>query len=162
MLTLQNGFYSLDLESEVLTPVIDPEQDLPGNRFNDGKCDPVGRFWAGTMSLDGLVRSGDPPADFGTTESYIVVNLNDACKAQQVGEDWFPYVNDVPNQAVSMSVHEIMNCKKIISSVPHKVKAQAIRQTLENELTPNIPATILKTHPDWTLVLERESAALVT
>jgi glucosamine-6-phosphate deaminase len=107
------------------------------------------------------IAFNDPPADFDTTKSYIIVNLNEACKAQQVREGWFPGISDVPNQAISMSVHEIMNCKKIISSVPHKVKAEAVQQTLGNELTPNIPATILKLHPDWTLFLERESASLI-
>ncbi|WP_243767420.1 SMP-30/gluconolactonase/LRE family protein [Paenibacillus agricola] len=47
---LQHGFYLLDLETEQLTLISDPEDHLPDNRFNDGKCDPVGRFWAGTTS----------------------------------------------------------------------------------------------------------------
>jgi sugar lactone lactonase YvrE len=52
MLALQHGFASLDLETEELDLIHDPEPHLPGNRFNDGKCDPAGRFWAGTMALD--------------------------------------------------------------------------------------------------------------
>jgi sugar lactone lactonase YvrE len=51
ILAMQNGFYSLDLETEVLTAIMDPEAEIAGNRFNDGKCDAVGRFWAGTMSV---------------------------------------------------------------------------------------------------------------
>lgn len=58
MLAMHNGFFRLDLGTEALTPVCDPEDDLPGNRFNDGKCDPAGRFWAGTMHLDGQGASG--------------------------------------------------------------------------------------------------------
>ncbi|MFC5653300.1 glucosamine-6-phosphate deaminase [Paenibacillus solisilvae] len=105
------------------------------------------------------IAFNDPPADFDNQQPYIVVNLDESCKRQQVREGWFPTVNDVPEFAISMSVHQIMQSKKIISAVPHAVKAQAIKQTLENDINPDIPATILKTHSDWTLVLDRESAA---
>ena len=110
---------------------------------------------------NGHIAFNDPPADFKTTEPYILVNLNDSCKKQQVGEGWFATVNDVPMQAVSMSVHQIMQCKKIISCVPHTVKAKAVADTINSELTNLIPATILKTHCDWTLLLDKNSAALI-
>ncbi len=106
------------------------------------------------------IAFNDPPADFDTTEPYILVELDDACKRQQVGEGWFATVDDVPKQAVTMSVHQIMQCKKIISCVPHSVKARAVSDTLNNEVTNRVPATILKTHPDWTLMLDKNSAAL--
>ena len=106
------------------------------------------------------IAFNDPPADFDTTEPYILVELDDACKRQQVGEGWFATVDDVPKQAVTMSVHQIMQCKKIISCVPHSVKAKAVSDTLNNEVTNRVPATILKTHPDWTLMLDKNSAAL--
>ncbi len=53
MLAVQQGFAAFDLDSETLTTIADPEGDRPENRFNDGKCDPAGRFWAGTMALSG-------------------------------------------------------------------------------------------------------------
>ena len=108
------------------------------------------------------IAFNDPPADFDTQEAYIVVNLNDACKKQQVGEGWFAQTSDVPNQAISMTVHQIMRAETIISCVPGKRKAQAVRDTLSSPAATNmIPATILKEHKDWRLFLDTESASLL-
>ena len=106
------------------------------------------------------IAFNDPPANFDTEEAYIVVNLNDTCKQQQVGEGWFNTVDDVPKQAVSMSVKQIMKCKNIVSCVPYSVKAKAIYNTLNNSVTNNIPATILKTHENFTLYVDSDSAKL--
>lgn len=118
------------------------------------------------LSLIGIgenshIAFNDPPANFDTKEAYIVVDLDDDCKKQQVGEGWFATIDDVPKQAISMTVYQIMQAKTIISCVPHKVKANAIKQTMENELTNQVPSTMLKTHADWTLYLDRESASLL-
>jgi glucosamine-6-phosphate deaminase len=78
-----------------------------------------------------------------------------------VGEGWFKTIDDVPKQAISMSVYQIMQCKTILSCVPYPVKANAIKMTLENDLTNQIPATILKQHGDFHLYLDRESASLI-
>ena len=107
------------------------------------------------------IAFNDPPADFDVEDPYIVVNLNDTCKKQQVGEGWFATVDDVPKQAVSMSVKQIMKCKNIVSCVPYAVKAKAVYDTLSNELTNTIPATMLKTHPAFTLYIDAESAKLL-
>lgn len=107
------------------------------------------------------IAFNDPPADFDTKEAYIKVNLDNKCKMQQVGEGWFDTKNDVPNQAITMTVYQIMQSKKIISCVPHKVKAEAIRNTLENDLNNEIPATVLKQHSDWTLFVDENSASLI-
>ena len=108
------------------------------------------------------IAFNDPPADFQTRDAYIVVNLNDTCKKQQGGEGWFPTINDVPKQAISMTAYQIMQCRHIISSVPHRVKAKAVADTLHSEIvTPDIPATLLKTHPDFQLFVDGDSAALV-
>jgi glucosamine-6-phosphate deaminase len=107
------------------------------------------------------IAFNDPPADFDTKEAYLVVNLNEKCKRQQVGEGWFNGIEDVPRQAISMSVYQIMQCKKIISCVPNRVKAQAIKDTIENEVTNKIPATILKTHNDWNLFIDEKSGSLI-
>lgn len=107
------------------------------------------------------IAFNDPPADFDTKEAYIVVKLDDTCKRQQVREGWFESIDDVPSEAITMSVHQIMQSKKIISSVPYKQKAKAVKDTIENDVTNLIPATMLKTHPDWTLYLDEESASLL-
>jgi len=110
---------------------------------------------------NGHIAFNDPPADFDTKAAYIIVNLDDNCKKQQVGEGWFPTVDDVPKQAISMSVYQIMQSKVIISCVPYKVKAKAVKDTLENDTTNLIPATILKTHPDFSLYIDEDSASLL-
>lgn len=58
MVAVYHGFASLDLDTQQLKVVHDPESHLPDTRFNDGKCDPAGRFWAGTMSLTGVAEAG--------------------------------------------------------------------------------------------------------
>lgn len=107
---------------------------------------------------NGHIAFNDPPADFETEEAYLIVELDEKCRNQQVGEGWFATAEDVPKQAVSMSVHQIMQCKHIISAVPYSVKADAIKNTLSNALTNTVPATILKTHADWHLFLDKDSA----
>lgn len=104
------------------------------------------------------IAFNDPPADFLTEEPFIVVNLNETCKKQQVREGWFPTLESVPAQAISMSVRQIMQCRVIISCVPHAAKATAVRRTLESPVGQEVPASILKTHPAVTLYLDRNSA----
>jgi len=108
------------------------------------------------------IAFNDPPADFETQEPYIIVKLDEACKRQQVREGWFDKIEDVPETAVTMSVNRIMESKVILSCVPFKVKAEAVKSTLENPVTNKIPATILKTHPDWTLFLDVDSASMLS
>lgn len=108
------------------------------------------------------IAFNDPPADFDTKEAYIVVNLNERCKKQQMGEGWFATIDDVPKQAISMTAYQIMQCKKIVSCVPYKVKAEAVAQTLFAEKTTNmIPATLLKEHDDFTLYIDCDSASQI-
>jgi glucosamine-6-phosphate deaminase len=107
------------------------------------------------------IAFNDPPADFNTQDAYIVVNLDDACKRQQMGEGWFDTVDDVPKQAISMSVYQIMQCEQIISCVPYKVKAQAVKRTLEDDFGNMTPSTMLRMHPNLTLYLDNDSASLI-
>jgi len=104
------------------------------------------------------IAFNDPPADFDRNEAYIVVDLDEACKRQQVGEGFFSSIDEVPRQAVSMTIHQIMQSRVIISCVPDERKMTAIKNTLENGLTKDVPATILKKHPDFHLYLDKKSA----
>ncbi len=113
------------------------------------------------IGVNGHIAFNDPPADFETRDAYIVVNLDDECKMQQVSEGWFETINDVPDQAVSMSVWQILQCRTIVSVVPHLVKAEAVFKTLTSEITPAVPATMLKTHPDWHLFIDKNSASKI-
>ena len=107
------------------------------------------------------IAFNDPPADFECDGAYKIVRLDEACRKQQLGEGWFETLDDVPKEAISMTVRQIMKCGSIISAVPYKVKAKAIRDTLASKETTNmIPATILKTHPDWTLYIDKDSASM--
>ncbi|MBQ7298244.1 MAG: glucosamine-6-phosphate deaminase [Clostridia bacterium] len=111
---------------------------------------------------NGHIAFNDPPADLDTKDAYIVVNLNETCKKQQLGEGWFATMDDVPKQAVSMTPYQIMQCRRIVSCVPYAVKAEAVEKTLyAKEVTNLVPATLLKTHPDFILYLDRESASRV-
>jgi glucosamine-6-phosphate deaminase len=111
------------------------------------------------IGVNGHIAFNDPPADFDSHEAFIIVNLDDECRLQQVNEGWFKSVKDVPSRAVTMTPWQIMQCKTIISCVPHKVKALSIRNTLINELTNIVPATLLKQHPDFHLYLDMNSAS---
>lgn len=108
---------------------------------------------------NGHIAFNDPPADFETDAAYAVVTLDERCRRQQVGEGWFKTVEDVPAQAISMTVRQILKCRDIVSIVPHAVKAEAVRRALTEPVNPKTPATALKTHYNWTLYLDAESAA---
>jgi len=91
-----------------------------------------------------------------------VVQLDDACRRQQVGEGWFKDMSEVPRQAISMSIRQIMKARTILSVVPDRRKAVAVKASLEGSATPAIPASILQNHPDVTCFLDVESASLLT
>lgn len=108
------------------------------------------------------IAFNDPPADFNDERAYKVVTLDERCLMQQVGEGWFASVEDTYKQAISMTCKQIMKCKTIISVVPYAVKAEAAYKTLTSELSPLVPATLLKEHPDFSLYLDADSASMLT
>ena len=107
---------------------------------------------------NGHLAFNDPPADFETEEPYIIVDLDEACRKQQYGEGWFSKVEDVPTQAISMSVRQIMKSKHIICSVPDARKAEAVKNCVENPVSNMFPASILQTHENCSLYLDKASA----
>ncbi len=111
---------------------------------------------------NGHLAFNDPPADFKTEEPYIVVNLDEACRRQQLGEGWFATLADVPRRAISMSVRQILKAKKILCIVPDARKAEAVKACFEGEISPLAPASILRTHPNTTVFLDAHSAALLS
>jgi glucosamine-6-phosphate deaminase len=107
------------------------------------------------------IAFNDPPADFETEEPYIIVNLDEACRQQQVGEAWFANISQVPRSAISMSARQILKAKEILAVVPGIRKAQAVKASVESP-SPAVPASILRTHPNVTIYLDKDSASLLS
>jgi glucosamine-6-phosphate deaminase len=145
-------FYSVDVEGNIAGRIRELSAALLKKPLDLGL---IG------IGVNGHIAFNDPPANFNTRDAYIVVKLNEQCKIQQVDEGWFKTMEDVPDEAVSMSVWQIMQCRTIISVVPHMVKADAVKNTLTGRVTNTVPASILKTHPDWHLFLDKNSASEV-
>jgi glucosamine-6-phosphate deaminase len=149
--------------------------ELAATHLIDGQNDPAaecqrlaGRIRPVTIdvALVGIGENGhlafnDPPADFDTRQPFLVVDLDLDCRKQQLGEGWFPCLDDVPRQAISMSIHQILASKQIICSVPELRKAAAVRDCLTQPVNPLHPASILQTHPDCTILLDKASASLL-
>lgn len=111
---------------------------------------------------NGHLAFNDPPADFETEEPYLVVNLDEACQQQQVGEGWFRETSEVPRQAISMSVRQIVKAEEIISIVPDARKAAAVKRCFEGEISGMAPASILRLHTNTTVYLDKDSARLLS
>jgi len=133
-------------------------------------CDRVGQALASApidieflgIGENGHIAFNDPPADFQAEKPYLVVNLDEACRRQQVGEAWFADISQVPKQALSMSVKQILKAKEILAVVPDTRKAQAVKACFEGEVSPMAPASILRRHPNATIYLDENSAALLS
>jgi len=111
---------------------------------------------------NGHLAFNDPPADFQTEDPYIIVELDEVCRRQQVSEGWFANISEVPRRAISMSVRQVLKAKEIIGVVPDARKAAAIKLCFDGEITPMAPASILRTHPAATIYLDRASASLLS
>lgn len=148
------------------------EVNFIGGESDDPKteCRRVGSLIQGytvDVALVGIGENGhlafnDPPADFEILDPFIVVDLDDACRRQQLGEGWFQTLEDVPHQAISMSIQQIMKSTSIIASVPDTRKAEAVKKAVEGNVTPDCPSSILQDHPDCSIYLDRASSALLS
>ena len=125
------------------------------------RAHPIDVCFAG-IGENGHLAFNDPPADFDTEKPYIVVDLDEGCRKQQMGEGWFPTIDDVPRQAISMSIKHICKSRTIILTVPDARKAEAVKGTLEGEISNLVPASILQNHDDTTLYLDADSASLLS
>ena len=154
--------------------VINPT-GIPRYHLLDGAADPAQVIRAANEALsaapvdvafvgigeNGHLAFNDPPADFNTEQPYIVVDLDEPCRQQQVGEGWFAGLGDVPERAISMSIRQILKSKAIICTVPDERKSRAVKAALTGPVTPDVPASILQTHPDVRFFLDENSARLL-
>lgn len=140
---------------------------INGEESPEAECERLSKLISAhpiDVALVGIGENGhlafnDPPADFETTKPYIVVALDEACRAQQYGEGWFKSIDDVPRKAISMSVNQILKSAQIICSVPDKRKAAAVKNCLSHPVSNLYPASVLRTHKHCTLYLDSESAS---
>jgi glucosamine-6-phosphate deaminase len=114
-----------------------------------------------SIGENGHIGLNDPPADFNTRQPFIVVDLDERCRRQQVSEGWFSSLGEVPHQAITMSVRQIIRSKYLICSVPDQRKARAVASCLYDQITPYSPSTLLRTKRECTLFLDRPSSMLV-
>ena len=141
---------------------------LDGEGDVEAECDRVSELIASTtidvafvgVGENGHLAFNDPPADFETEKPYLIVDLDDACRQQQLGEGWFPDFDSVPSRAISMSIRQIMKSTSIICTVPDERKAEAVRNATLGPVTPAVPASILRNHPDCQLFLDAAAASL--
>ena len=143
---------------------------IDGNVNPEHECRRLGDLIAAhpiDVALAGIGENGhlafnDPPADFDTTQPYIIATLDDACRKQQFGEGWFPTLNEVPHTAISMSVRQLMKSKHIICSVPDQRKARALKNSFEEPVSNQYPASILRRHADCQFFLDAFSVSLLS
>jgi len=111
---------------------------------------------------NGHIAFNDPAvADFKDPNLVKVVELDEACRNQQLGEGWFPTFDDVPKEAVTLTIAAILNCEAISCVVPDERKAQAVYNTLYGEISTSCPASILRSHQETVLFLDKASASMV-
>jgi glucosamine-6-phosphate deaminase len=141
--------------------LLDGERDPEVVRAEVGKAITAGPIDVAFVGIgeNGHLAFNDPPADFETTDPYLVVDLDEACRMQQVGEGWFPSLEAVPAKALSMSVQQILASRTLLCIVPDERKAAAVQAALEGPVTPDVPASILQTHPRLTVYLDRFSSS---
>lgn len=111
---------------------------------------------------NGHLAFNDPPADFETEEPYLVVNLDRACREQQVGEGWFGSIDEVPKQAITISIPQLLKSREILCIVPDRRKAAAVKACLEGPLSHEAPASALRVHPETTIFLDAEAASMLS
>lgn len=111
---------------------------------------------------NGHIAFNDPSvADFNDSNWVKVVQLDEACRHQQLSEGWFPTFDNVPLEAVTLTIPAIMNCKTISCFVPNERKSTAVYNTLFGEILPICPSTILRRHQNAVLFLDAFAASKI-
>jgi len=146
------NYHLLDADGDVASVVRSTSQAIASAPIDIGSLG---------IGENGHLAFNDPPADFETEEPYLIVTLDEACRRQQVGEAWFSDITEVPQQAISMSVKQVLKARELIAVVPGPQKAQAINACFNGEISPMAPASILRTHGNVTVYLDEDSAALL-
>lgn len=145
-------FHLLDGESDPKTVIAEVTAEI--------RKAPIDVAFVG-IGENGHLAFNDPPADFETEEAYIVVDLDEACRRQQLGEGWFKSLDEVPRQALSMTIKQVLKARNIIAIVPDARKAQAVAKCFNGEISPMAPSSILRTHPNTMVYLDKDSVALL-
>ncbi|MDX1767511.1 MAG: glucosamine-6-phosphate deaminase [Arenibacter troitsensis] len=139
-----------------------PNLQLEINNYEEAlKAHPIDIACIG-IGENGHIAFNDPGvADFKDPKLVKVVELDEACRNQQLGEGWFPTFADVPKEAVTLTITAIMNCKAISCVVPDERKSRAVYNSLYGDISTSCPASILRTHPETVLFLDKGSASLI-
>jgi glucosamine-6-phosphate deaminase len=124
------------------------------------KAHPIDVAFVG-IGENGHLAFNDPPADFETQDAYLVVNLDEDCRKQQMGEGWFATLDDVPKQAISMGIRQIMASRMIIAAVPDARKAKAVQACVEGPVSNMAPSSIMQQHANAWVYLDPDSASLL-
>lgn len=112
------------------------------------------------IGVNGHIAFNDPPvADFTDPLLVKVVELDEECRRQQVEDECFAQLEDVPTRAVTLTVPALVSGRRLFCVVPGASKAAAVRATLEEPVSTAWPSTVLRQHPACTLYLEPASAA---
>lgn len=148
-------------------PALKAAHLVDGENDPEAECERLGDLISANpidVALVGIGENGhlafnDPPADFETEQPYLIVQLDEQCRQQQFNEGWFATIDQVPQRAISMSVKQIMKSTHIICSVPDSRKAEAVKNSLEQEVDNRYPASILQLHPNCSYYLDEASAS---
>ena len=111
------------------------------------------------IGSNGHLAFNDPPANFADPESVRLVTLDEQCRKQQVDDNCFARIEDVPTQALTLTVPCLLSAKRIFCCVPGALKTRAVTAALLGPLTEACPASVLRTHTSCTIYLDFLSAA---
>jgi len=111
------------------------------------------------IGTNGHLAFNDPPADLNEPMDVKIVELDAMCRQQQVDDRCFARLEDVPTHAITLTVPRLLESERMFCCVPGAMKRDAVRKTLREPVSGDVPATALRTHANWSLYLDADSAA---